>query len=256
MVESVVSTIPRLLAVSALLVFALIVAFVVARVLRAILNRIRFDALVSRSGIDRWMERLGVESPPADVIPRIVFWVLIFLFAREAATTLGLSEISEAIGQVMAYLPRIIAAFLILLVGGAVARMAGRAVESAGRDSGLEQARTLGRTVTGAGLFILVVMALTQLELDTELVRQVALVLLAGATLAVALSFGLGTRDVTRNIMAGYYARRVFKVGDEVELDGRLGTIEAITPTQTILRTDGRAVVVSNGVFLDSAIEV
>jgi hypothetical protein len=55
--------------------------------------------------------------------------------------------------------------------------------------------------------------------------------------------------------MAGFYARRVFQVGDEVEVDGRHGVIEAIMPTQTILRSNGRAVVVANGVFLDSTIE-
>ena len=95
-------------------------------------------------------------------------------------------------------------------------------------------------------------MALGELEIDTFMVRELSLVLLGGVTVAFALSFGLGSRDVTRNLLAGFYVRRLFKVGEEIEIQGHRGVLEAITPTQTLLREGDRTVVLSNAMFLDA----
>lgn len=252
LVERVVASVPRLLAGIILIILAVIVAKVVERLLRIILGRLRFDALVRRSGIDNWLTRMGVRQSLDDVIPRVVYFILLFLFAREAASAMGLNAIAETIGSVIAYLPNIISAFLILLVGSAIAQVAGRAVAEAGRGAGVQAAPLLGKLLTGALLFVLVVMALGELEVQTLLVRELALVLVAGAALSFALSFGIGSRDITRNILAGLYIRKVIRVGDVIEVADRQGQVEAITATQTILRDGDRSFILSNSVFLDS----
>jgi hypothetical protein len=186
------------------------------------------------------------------VVPRVVYFILLFLFAREAASALGLTAISDAIGAIIAYLPNLISAFLVLLVGSVVAQVAGRAVTEAGRGAGVEFAPFLGKILTGVLLFVLAVMALNQLELQTLLVQEFALILVAGGALSFALSFGLGSRDISRNILAGMYVRKILQVGDEIEVEGKKGRVEAITSTQTILRDGERSYMVSNTAFLDS----
>lgn len=250
--DATVAYVPRVVAGLALLLLAIVVAWVAARVTRALLVRLRFDALVERSGADSWTGRLGMRTSLSELLPRLLFWVLMFVFAAEAAETMGLGAVSESIGRLIAYLPNVVAAFFILLLGAAVAQVAGRGVEQLGVGAGLEFARPLGRFTTGVLLFVLIVMALAQLEVETQLVRHVALVVLGSAALALALSFGLGTRDVTRSVIAGFYARQVFEVGEELEVQGHRGTLEAITATQTLLRKEGRIVVLPNSVFLDS----
>ena len=252
-VDGFIASIPQLLAGTVLIVLAFLLAKVVERVLRAIMVRLRFDALIRRSGVDNWLTRMGIRQSLDDVVPRVVYFILLFLFAREAADSLGLTAISEAIGSLINYLPSLISAFLIVLIGGAIAQVAGRAVTEAGRGMGLDFAPLLGRLLTGILLFVLIVMALGELEVQTILVRDLAVIVVAGGMLAFSLSFGLGSRDVTRNILAGFYVRRVFSVGDQVEVAGHKGTIIGITPTQTILQKGERTVVLSNGAFLDSA---
>ena len=251
-VESAMASIPRLLAGLVLLLFALVVASVVERVVRAIMGRLKFDSLVRRTGIDHWLHRMGVRHSLNDVLPRLLYFVLLFIFAREAADAMGLEAISGAIATLIGYLPKIIAAFLIILLGSAIAQVAGRAVEEAGRGAGLDLAPVLGRFTTGLILFVLVVMALGQLELDTMIVRQISILMVGGAIAGLALSFGLGSKDVTKNILAGFYVRRLFKIGEEIEVNGHHGVVEAITPTQTILREGPRTVVLANSVFLES----
>ena len=94
-------------------------------------------------------------------------------------------------------------------------------------------------------------MAIAQLKIDTEIVRVVTSFLLGGAALAFGLSFGLGTRDIVRNLGAGFYARKVLIVGRPLEMAGQQGVLRAITATHVILEAEGREVVISNETFMD-----
>jgi len=252
MIDGAIRAVPQLLLGVVFLVLALVVAKVVERLLRSLMTKLHFDGLVRRSGVNNWLSRMGFQRSLDSVIPRVVYYILLFLFAREAAVALGLTAISDAIGALISYLPNLISAFLILMVGSVIAQLAGKAVTEAGRGAGVEFAPFLGRILTGVLLFVLVVMALGELEVQTLLVREFALILVAGGALSFALSFGLGSRDISRNILAGMYIRKVIQVGDEIEVAGRRGRVEGITSTQTLLRDGERSFMVSNSVFLDS----
>lgn len=251
---SVLAAIPGLVVAIVIGVIGLVVASIASRILRIVLVRLRFDQLVRRSGIDRWLERAGVKSPVEQVLPRILFYVLLFLFAREGAEALGLTALSEGIAAIIGYLPNLVSAFLIVLVGGAVAQVAGSSVAIAARGFGIDFGPALGRLVTGALGFLVAVTALAELQIDTILVRNVTQLILGGMCLAAALSLGLGSRDVTRNVLAGFYARRTLEVGQKVEVGGRIGVVEALTPTQVHLRSGGRTVILNNAIFLEGPV--
>jgi hypothetical protein len=93
-------------------------------------------------------------------------------------------------------------------------------------------------------------MAIGQLKIDTDIVRLVTTAGLAGMALALRLSFGLGSRDVTRNVTDGFYARTTFLIGEEMEVLCERGTLSSITPTQTILERDGHRIAAARSVLL------
>ena len=254
-VDSIIAWTPRVLLAVLLLISALVVAKVVEKILRSIMVRLRFDAMIEKVGIDQAIQRLGMRESLNVVIPRIVYYLLLFLFARTAADSMGLTAISNAIGSFMAYLPNIVAALLILILGSAAAQFAGRAVAEAAGNSGIEFASSLGGVVSGMLLFVLGIMAVSQLQIDTEIIRVVTMAVLAGMALAFGLTFGLGSRDVTRNILAGFYARKTFDIGREMEVRGEKGELKSITPTQTLLQQDDRVVAVANSVFLEEVVK-
>ncbi|MDH3284673.1 MAG: mechanosensitive ion channel, partial [Acidobacteriota bacterium] len=112
----------------------------------------------------------------------------------------------------------------------------------------------LGSVVSALILVIAGVMAVGQLKLDTDIIRIVTACVLASLALAFGLSFGLGTREITRNIIAGFYARKVFKMGVPIEIRGQRGNLTAITPTQTLLDKDGETIAISNSAFLEEVV--
>lgn len=250
-VRDMIEMIPRLVAALIVIIAGLIVAAIAERVLRSLLVRIRFDLLLRRANIDQWLNRIGIRQSMNDFLPRLLYFLLLVLFARAAADTLQLSALAELIDALLAYLPKLFAGLLILLFGSAIAQFAGAAVTNAARNAGIDTARPIGAFVAAALFVIFVVTALGQLDIETDFIRLIAGALIAGFVLALSLSFGLGSKDVTRSILAGFYARKTFRVGEELEIAGERGILLAITPTQIILQQGEQLVALPNTTFLE-----
>lgn len=254
MVASVIEATPRVLSAIVLLLVMLIAAKIVERVLRFLLSRLKIDKLVAHAGIDQVLKRMGIRQSLERFVPRLAYFLLLLLFAQVAAQTYGLTAISNAIDAAFGYLPNLIAALLLLVVGIAVAQFVGNTIAQAAEESGLEMGATLGQVTSALILFVVGVMAASQLRIDTEIIRIVAICLLAALGLAFGLAFGLGSRQATRNVIAGFYVRKLFRVGDSVEVRGLRGTIEAITPAQTLLSDGESTIAVANATLVEGLV--
>lgn len=249
--DSIIAFIPKAAMGLVLVLVALIAARIIERILRFALTKVRFDTLVGKVGIDRALQRLGIRQQLTLLLPRLVYFLVLLLLAKTAVDALGLVAISDAIGAFFSYLPNIVAALLLLILGSTVGQFAGQTVTQSAQSSGIDFAPALGRSVSGLILFVCAMMAISQLKIDTEIVRIVTSFILGGAALGFGLSFGLGTRDIVRNVAAGFYARKILVVGKPMELAGREGVLRAITATHVVLEAGGRESAISNATILD-----
>ena len=250
LVGDLIGAAPMIISGIILVLLAWVVAKIIEKGVRMLLVRTKFDSVLGKVGIDTALQQVGLRQSLTDALPRVVYFLLLFLFARSLADTLGLDAISSAIGAFLGYVPNIIAALLILLVGTALGRFAGNAIARSAEGSGLEFGPSLGRAVSGVVLFVAVIMAITQLRIDTDIVRLVTGLSMAGAALAFGLCFGLGSRSVVSNILAGFYVKRLFAPGTEVEVGGNRGVVAAVSTTSTILEHEGRELVLANQTLL------
>jgi hypothetical protein len=251
LVDSMIAAVPKVAVALLLVVAALLIAKLIENVLRYALTKVRFDSLVGKVGVDRALQRLGIRQELTSLIPRLSYFLVLLLVARTAGDALGLGAISGAIGAFFAYLPNILAALLLLILGSTVGQFAGQAVAQSAATSGIEFAPSLGKLISGGVLFVCAMMAIAQLKIDTEIIRIVTSFILGGGALAFGLSFGLGTRDIVRNIAAGFYARKILVIGRPLEVAGHQGVLTAITATHVVLQSAGRETTVSNAAVLD-----
>jgi hypothetical protein len=251
LMDSIIAAVPKIAMGIVLVAAALLAAKLIEKVLRYVLTKIRFDALIGKAGIDRALQRLGIRQELTVQIPRLVYFLILLLFAKTAVDALGLVAISNAIGAFFGYLPNIVAALILLILGSTVGQFAGQTVAQSAASSGIEFAPALGKLVSGLILFVCSMMAIAQLKIDTDIVRIVTSFILGGAALAFGLSFGLGTRDIVRNLAAGFYVRKVLVVGRPLEVAGQQGVLRAITATHVVLDSDGRETTISNVTLLD-----
>lgn len=254
LLDSIISGAPRVVVGIVLLLLAIIIAKLVERGLRSALRRVKLDSGLERLGIDQTLGRVGVSQPASTVLARIAYFLILLMFLQTGADGLGLTAVSSALASFMAYIPHLLAAVVILVLGSVAAQAVGKAVGGAADSSGIEFAASLGTLATAGLMFVVGIMAIGQLRIDTEIVRVVVMGALAAFALAFGLSFGLGSRDVTRNILAGYYARKTFQMGETLQVGEAQGRLTAITPTQTLLQDGEQIVAVANSVFLEEIV--
>jgi small-conductance mechanosensitive channel len=128
-------------------------------------------------------------------------------------------------------------------------------VTQSGRNAGIDFAPSLGRLISGLIIFVVSMMAIGQLQIDTAIVRIVTSFVLGGAALGFGVSFGLGTRDIIRNITAGFYTRKFLRIGNRVEISGHKGVLLEINATHAILQAEDREIAIANTTFLETAAE-
>jgi len=232
--KSVVTALPKVAVGISLVILGLVAAKLVEVVLRAVLVRMR----------------IGLRQPLTLFLPKLAYFLVIIVLAQTASDALGLVAISNAIAAFFAYLPNIVAALLLLILGTTVGQFAGQMVTQAAETSGIDSAPALGRLVSALIVFIVAMMAVGQLKIDTEMVRIVTSFFLGAGALAFGLAFGLGTREIVRNIVAGFYSRKILAIGENLEIAGQTGVLTAITSTHTILSNQGQDILVANATFL------
>ena len=251
LLDSIVASAPKVVVGVLLVVAGLLLAKLLEVGLRFVLTRIRFDSLMERAGIDKALQRVGVRQQLNLFLPRLVYFLVIFVLAKTAADALGLTAISDAIGAFFGYLPNIVAALLLIIVGTSIAQFANETVTEAARNSGIDFAPALGKLVSGLIIFVVSMMAIGQLKIDTNIVRIVTSFVLGGAALAFGIAFGFGTRDIVRQITAGFYLRKHLQLGKQTEIMGQSGILKGITATHALLQNAEDEMSVSNAAFLE-----
>jgi small-conductance mechanosensitive channel len=238
----------------------LILGWIIARVVQAVvaglLRRIGFDRVAERAGIRRWLVDAGLETSTSYLVARLTYWLILLLFVLAAAESLGLAGVVDTLEALIAYLPNVLAAVLILLLGSLVARVVGDAVGALTSQAGVTGGAAAGRVVNVVLLIFVVLLALGQLGIETTLLTTVTTVLITATALALALAFGLGSRDLARNIMAGMHAREAFAPGQEIRLGDHQGQLVDIGAVKTVIATEGALLSLPNARLVEEAVTV
>jgi hypothetical protein len=125
-----------------------------------------------------------------------------------ACNGLGLTYITDLLGKLVLFAPKLLISMLIVIFGSYCARFIGVAVQNYCTDAEIPDADLLGRIARYATMTFVVMIALSQVEIGGDIVQRTFLILLAGLVLALALAFGLGGRDWAAALLERWWPRR------------------------------------------------
>jgi Mechanosensitive ion channel, conserved TM helix len=191
---------PGLAALILALVLSIIVAFLLAVLVRRLLTSLQFEQRLSRWGFSSMAQWSPLNSPTLLVSRSIAFLVILtgFLIGIAAFDAQWTSMLAQS---VFAYIPRVVGAVLVLLVGGVVARFLGRSVLIGAVNLNLQYARLLSVGVKWMVIVLAVAMALDHLRIAPGIVELAFGILFGGIVLALSLAVGLGSKDlVTKSL--------------------------------------------------------
>jgi hypothetical protein len=199
---------PRLALAIAVLIAGWLVAklarFAVTRGLRAI----NFNVLTERAGIDGFLQQGGLRSDTSGILALLVYWVAILAAFLIAFDSVGLTYIVDLLGRVVLFVPRVIVALLIVTFGAYFARFVANAVITYCKNVGIQDAPLLGTLAQYGVMAFVVLIALEQVAVGGDIIRESFLVILAGIVLALALAFGLGGKDWAADRLERWWPRQ------------------------------------------------
>ncbi len=199
--------IPQIVGALVLLVIGWIVAGIIGRVVRKLLDRAGADRLTQRAGIDGFLQRAGVRNASAGLLVGfIVTWWIRLIVLEVAIPALGISAITTTLDKIVSYIPSVFAALIIVLVGAFLAKLAGEAVRGIAGGAGFGNAEMLGTVVQTIVLVLVLVAALQQVHVAEALVNELLIAVLVASALAAGLAFGLGGREVAAGMLQSAYA--------------------------------------------------
>ena len=199
---------PRVLIAILIIVLGWILAkavrFAIVRGLRAV----NFNVLTERAGMDSFLRDGGIRADTTQILGLLFYWLVVLASLVIGFNLLGLEYITDLLGRVLWFLPKVMVALLILAFGAYFARFIGNAVVAYCRNVHLQDADVLGRIAQYAILAFVVLIALDQVNVGGEIVRQTFLIVLAGIVFALALAFGLGGREWAAEMLERWWPRR------------------------------------------------
>lgn len=208
------SLLPELAALVVALLVSIVAAWLIAAILRRILTRVRFDERLQRSGFLTLAEWSPTNSP-ALLVTRVVAWTMVLIGFLIGVSAVDTELTSQLALEVFAYLPKVLAALVVLMAGTIIARFLSRSVLIGAVNINLQYARLLSVGVKWLVIVLTVAMALEHLAIGGDIVRIGFGILFGGIVLALALAVGLGSKELVSRSLEREVNRMPAREGEE-----------------------------------------
>lgn len=234
------SAIPRIIGFALVLIIGWVIASLLARGVQALLHAVRFNELARRSGFADFVQKTGVREDSAGVIAGIVKWFIRLITLVVAFDMLGLPAVSSVLQQLLLWLPNLVVALVVLVIGGLAANALSRLVRGASAKAGFSNPDLLSNVTKVAIWGFTFVVAINQLGIATTLINTLMIGLVGAFSIAFGLAFGLGGRDRAAQIL-DQIGRQAERAAPKLERAVEEATSEAQSEVRQvpISRSDG-----------------
>ena len=206
--EGVGAFLPNILAA----ILILIIGWLIARVFRGAVRRglqlIKFPTIAEKAGIDGFLQTGGVKQSSTDLVAVLVYWLVMLMVLLTTVNALRLEMASQLLNEILLYIPNIIVAVIVLVVGLYAANFVAGLVRTAAANAGIAEAEVVAVLARYALIIFTFAIALNQLRIGEDIVANGFLILFGAACLAGALAVGLGSREVVARYMEDRFRKK------------------------------------------------
>jgi hypothetical protein len=196
--------IPALFGAAVVLLAGYLLAKLVQKGAARGLRRLHLNDVLKKGGVVP-LDRVGSHLNPTLAIANLLFWVVMFSAMLLAANALGLDALASLFSELVGYIPSVVAAIVIVIVGIVLGDFVGGLIGAS--TVSLHGGPTLARVGKGGVVLLAVFMALQELGVATEIVTTAFAIIFGAIALALALSFGLGNRELAGEVTRAWYVR-------------------------------------------------
>lgn len=204
--RTVLSQIGQFMVSILLVVIILIIGWIISKIIKAAvikgLRMSKVDELSERIDLDGLLEKGGISYSLSELIGVICYWLSILITFMVAINAIGLTVAADLLNRIVLYVPKVIAALFILVLGMFVATVLKNIIHTAANNAGLGQSKLLSKLVVIIVNTFAVFVALEELQIGIRISELTLAIILGSVGLAVALAFGLGCKDIAEGFIS------------------------------------------------------
>lgn len=189
-------------------ILILVVGWLLAKLIEAVVIRalkaVRLDAASDKAGVTNVLAQGDIRIKLSELIGGIVYWLVILVVVATTLDALELKIASELISRLVEYVPNILAAIFILILGSFLANFVSTIIRTAASNAGLKSSKLLSQIAQIVLVVFTVIIAIEQLKIATTLLILAVNILLVSVGLGLAIAFGLGCKDIAAKAMQDF----------------------------------------------------
>jgi len=187
-------------------IIILIIGWLLSKAVRSIVSKalklVKIDDLSDRIELSKLLSKGGITYSLSDLIGVICYWLGLLITFMVAINAVGVTIAADLLKQVILYIPNVIAALFILILGMFASTLLKNIVQTAANNAGLNQAKLLAQLVETVVIVFAVLVALEQLQIGIRITELTISIILGSIGLGLALAFGLGCKDIAGKFVA------------------------------------------------------
>jgi len=196
MLTKIANFIPNLIGALVILILGWVIAKIIKGIVNRILLLIRFDLIAEKASVASILSKGAIKLTARQMISNLAYWLVMIMILVMVVNALGLTVASQLLEGLLAYIPKVIAAIFVLVLGMFLGNIVSGVVRTACSNANLPKPEMLGNISQWAIVVFAVTISLRQLGIAPLLVTTTFNILFGGICLALALAFGLGGRDI------------------------------------------------------------
>ena len=227
------AAIPRVIGFVLIILIGWFVATLLEKVVRGLLHAVKFDNLAQRAGLAGFVQKMGVQTDSSGFFGLIVKWFIRLIVLVVAFDALGLPAVSDVLRQLLLWLPNLLVALVVLIIGGLLANAASSLVKGATAEAGFDNPDRLGKIASVAIWAFAIVIAVNQTGIAATLVNTLFMGVVGAVAVAFALAFGLGGRETASKIVDKWYAQSQ-AAAPKIETAAELASTKVSSPSRAV----------------------
>jgi len=243
MLQGTLAVIPKLVTAIVILLVGLILAKTVKKLVKKVLVTAKVDKLGDQLNEIDVISKANMKIEISTIASSILYYFIMLMVLILSTTALGMPEVTQLISDILIFLPNILVALIIMVLGTLLADAIKNMVLTTLKSLGVPSA-TMISNVLFYFLFInIILIALKQAKIETNFLEQNISILIAGVIAAFAIGYGLASKDTMSNMLASLGSKNLFKLGDKITIDGVTGSISNIEKGKVSIDTGSSIVV-------------
>ncbi len=250
------SALPNLFAAVVVFLVGMIIVKLLRKLIKKLLDKVGVDKLGEKLQKIDIIEKSNISIRLSNIFSQAFYYFMMLFVTIISTDILGLEVVSNLVSDVFNFIPNLLVSLIILIFGTLLADLIKKLVLTTLNSLGLPSAKMISNFVFYFLFINILVSALTQSGIETAFLAQNITMLIGGAVLAFAISYGLAAKTSVSNYLATFYIKDKLEIGDTISFGDIKGTIIDIDKSSCIIKTVNGKTVIPLSKLTQNSIEV